>query len=478
MAIVDDGEGHEKAMWVLLSNRRRSQNNKSQIRDHLFLPNSTAPVHEGPSINMTSNQQQVSQLNPSSLSGTAVAAPAGIPMPTPVEAFAEHDRFTHPLVEPCCLCRRPLPERQLVADDPPTPVRVGTISSAKGGGAMRQLPSNDTISTSTPGVTSFSISTSPTPLIQSGPTDSRTTLTHRQLQAVPNGPGASRGHSSGMDASGTETDFASSSYTGTRHSLDTRHANYLRWSYPLPIAIRLGNLPIVQFLLSKGAHLDVWGYNFATPLYIAVANAQRYDAESSGLSKFGSGDDSFSVYSIPPAPDDHDPVGGVREDIMDTESPQGTLGSTKVTSPEAAAPIIPITAMGPVYSFANSPSQLLSSIADRSGVRVPLPSPPSPSGLSSPVSASSHLVMDVETSDPTVNPIIVATSSPPSSSTTYCLCSCHSASSRLDLKEVEERRAIVDLLLKCGAPVDAPDLYSIKCPINAAIKVMVTKIEG
>jgi hypothetical protein len=37
--------------------------------------------------------------------------------------------------------------------------------------------------------------------------------------------------------------------------------------------------------------------------------------------------------------------------------------------------------------------------------------------------------------------------------------------------ENNSRLKMVYLLLKNGAPVDAPDLYSVKCPINAAIKV-------
>lgn len=46
---------------------------------------------------------------------------------------------------------------------------------------------------------------------------------------------------------------------------------YTRWMYPLPISIRLKNLGIVKYLINKGAYIDVWGYNFATPLYIACS---------------------------------------------------------------------------------------------------------------------------------------------------------------------------------------------------------------
>lgn len=48
-----------------------------------------------------------------------------------------------------------------------------------------------------------------------------------------------------------------------------------RWSYPLPIAIQLGNPLVVEYLLQRGSYVDVWGYNFASPLYIAVAHAPR-----------------------------------------------------------------------------------------------------------------------------------------------------------------------------------------------------------
>lgn len=262
---------------------------------------------------------------------------------------------------------------------------------------------------------------------------------------------------------------------------DYGQVQYSRWSYPLPLAIRLGNLPMVEFLLKRGTYVDIWGYNFATPLYIAASHVrsgavvkEKEVCTRVAIDSVDEPDDAkhFNPTLLPQQPPISDDRLTSKGSVSDAE-----LGAASLCEPAPA--VFDKITHKTVPLQANSSAVVEQDDDDDAGAPR--------EGFDSGIEKTRQLPVP---SQITARPQLVLI---PSRSL-LCSCSCHCQQQPLGAVAgaAQEQRVpisdtavpsadrfsvkdtalqIVELLLQYGAPVDAPDLYSVKCPVNAAIKV-------
>lgn len=210
------------------------------------------------------------------------------------------------------------------------------------------------------------------------------------------------------------TKTESSSYVRA-HSLNGLSKCFSRWSYPLPIAIRLGNPQVVEFLLKRGSFVDVWGYNFASPLYIAAS----YVTPRSTTYK----EDCAKRENIQ-----------ATESFMARDEVRATIVNDYITiKPSRKDP----NGVGSKQRFQDTAEYRSSSpLLGYSAREV--------------CTCQCSVLEEQHPQPPIQNASFVV-------------------SNRSEDKE-DVALKIVELLLQYCAPVNAPDVYSIKCPVNAAIK--------